>query len=236
MRSELLSAGFSTELCLQWEPNTSCLILQVFWRHFIRHDFSFSLCITAKWDYCFCSSWLGDFSSGCAVQKLTRLFFEQLLKPRLFLTTSTWKSSHSLGCLNSKRFKKNSSSTMHLSHKVTVCVLQKTPKIVGDMLSFQHTQKRGENREMEVQVLKFCQTKTCFFQCNTSPRTHGKTLLGASAFVVSTFVCSVKAPFFKGVRKNHQDKYENPVIWHRGLEGISQNTRNISKKGNACLC
>jgi len=94
---------------------------------------------------------------------------------------------------------------MHLSHNVTVCVLQKTPKIVSGMLSFQHTQKRGENRGMEVQVLKLCQANTCFFNAVLAPRTHRKTVLGASAFVVRTFALS-KLPFSKRLGKKNQDK------------------------------
>lgn len=100
---------------------------------------------------------------------------------------------------------------MHLSQNVTVCVLQKTPTIVGDMLSFQHTQKRGENRETEMQVLKFCQAKTCSFNATLAPRTHRKTLLGASAFLVSTFVCSVKAPFFKEVGGGQEMKTKKGI-------------------------
>lgn len=67
------------------------------------------------------------------------------------------------------------------------------------MLSFQHTQRRGENVEMEVQVLKFCQVKTCFLNAMLTPQTHRKMLLGASAFLV---VCSVKVLLFRGKKIN----------------------------------
>lgn len=166
MRSELLSAGFSTELCLQWEPNTSCLILQVFWRRFISRDFSFSLCVTAKQDYCFCSSWFGDFSFGCAVQKLARLFLGQLLEPKLFLTTSTWKPSHSLGCLNNKRLKKKSRSTTHLPHNVSLCSWKDSKGCWWYAEFSARSERRREQGRWKCKCWSFARQRHGFFQCN----------------------------------------------------------------------